>query len=411
MLSDHVRTPDGRPYDPLDAKGILVFVLLGVAAAWDAATGVDRPAWLAWLGLAGVAALYAAAVLLAFRRVPALATAALIALAAVVTALAAHFGGGWLYLFPLVGIACGVVLYGRRVRIALLALTGVTALVVWRGGGQLESIMTFSWGTFSAGIVVAFILHLHALIAELHDTRQQLAEAAVTRERLRFARDLHDLLGHTLSVIVVKAEAVRRLALRDPEQARRQAGDIETVGRQALTEVREAVTGYREASLTGELDRAVDALRAAGVEPVVRRTGPEPDGRAQTLLGWVVREGVTNIIRHSGATRAEIELTGTSLTIRDNGPTPPPTGTASKPTAAVTPAGTTTTTSTTTSTTTTSDTAEDAAAAEVAFGGASGGGGSGLRGLAERLAQAGGQVEAGPLPEGGWQLRVFLPQD
>ncbi|MGN9786110.1 histidine kinase [Nonomuraea sp. ZG12] len=404
MLSDHVRPPDGRPYDPLDAKGILVFVLLGVAAAWDAATGVDRPAWLAWLGLAGVAALYAAAVLLAFRRVPALATAALIALAAVVTALAAHFGGGWLYLFPLVGIACGVVLYGRRVRIALLALTGVTALVVWRGGGQLESIMTFSWGTFSAGIVVAFILHLHALIAELHDTRQQLAEAAVTRERLRFARDLHDLLGHTLSVIVVKAEAVRRLALRDPEQARRQAGDIETVGRQALAEVREAVTGYREASLTGELGRAVDALRAAGVEPVVRRTGPEPDGRAQTLLGWVVREGVTNIIRHSGATRAEIELTGTSLTIRDNGPTsppaPPPADTASGTTTAVTPADTTT-----------SDTAEDAAAAEGAAGGASGGGGSGLRGLAERLAQAGGQVEAGPLPEGGWQLRAFLPQD
>lgn len=388
-----MRTDPVRPYGAPDAKAILVFVLLGVAAAWDVAAGLSRPAWLAWPGLAAAVALYAAAVLLAFRRGPAPAPAALAvlgALAAVVTASAAHFGGGWLYLFPMTGIACGAVLYGRRVRIALLALTGVTALVVGRSGGGLESIMAFSWGTFSAGIVVAFLRHQHTLITELRDTRQRLAETAVTRERLRFARDLHDLLGHTLSVIVVKAEAVRRLAPRDPEQARRQAGDIETIGRQALAEVREAVTGYREAGLSGELERAVDALRAAGVEPVVRRNGPEPGGQAQSLLGWVVREGVTNVIRHSGATRAEIELAGTSLIIRDNGPAsgPPPLASAIDP--AVEPAS---------------------GAAEGASIGAFDGGGSGLRGLAERLAQAGGQVEAGPLPQGGWQLTACLPPD
>ncbi len=390
MRTDHVHPPQGRPYGAPDAQGILVFVLLGVAAAWDTAAGLSRPAWLAWPALAAATALYAAAVLPALRRGPAptpAGLAALTALTAVVTAAAAHFGGGWLYLFPMAGIACGAVLYGRRVRIALLALTGVTALVVWRGGGGLESIMAFSWGTFSAGIVVAFLRHQHTLITELHDTRQQLAEAAVTRERLRFARDLHDLLGHTLSVIVVKAEAARRLALRDPEQARRQAGDIEKVGRQALAEIREAVTGYRETGLSAELERAADALRAAGVEPVVRRTGPEPDGRAQTLLGWVVREGVTNIIRHSGATRAEIHLAGTSLTIRNNDPTPAP-----PPATTIGPAP---------------DTADDAVTAS----GASDGGGSGLRGLAERLVQAGGRVEAGPLPQGGWQLTATLPPD
>ncbi len=396
MLTDPL--PDGRPYSPPDAKAILVFVLLGVAATGDTAAGLSRPAWLAWPALAAGIALYAAAVLLAFRRGPApspAALAALGALAAVVTASAAHFGGGWLYLFPMAGIACGAVLYGRRVRIALLALTGMTALVVWRSGGPLESIMAFSWGTFSAGIVVAFLRHQHTLITELRDTRQRLAEAAVTRERLRFARDLHDLLGHTLSVIVVKAEAARRLALRDPEQARRQAGDIETVGRQALAEIREAVTGYREAGLSGELDRAVDTLRAAGVEPVVRRTGPEPDARAQTLLGWVVREGVTNIIRHSGATRAEIDLAGTRLTISDNGPTPPPTGTTG-PTGATGATGDR------------GDSGERAEGASVATFPS---GGSGLRGLAERLAQAGGQVEAGPLPQGGWRLRASRPPE
>ncbi|WP_336206963.1 sensor histidine kinase [Nonomuraea sp. LPB2021202275-12-8] len=363
MLADHLRPPDGKPYGPPDAKGLLAFVLLGVAAVWDTAIGASRPAWLAWSGLAAAAALYMAAVLLAFRGRTAPATASLAALAAVVTVMAARFGEGWLYLFPMVGIACGTVLYGRRVQITLLALTAVTALVVWDGGGNVETIMAFAWGTFSAGIVAAFILHLHALIGELRDTRQRLAEAAVAEERLRFARDLHDLLGHTLSVIVVKAEAVRRLAPSDPGQVQRQAADIETVGRQALAEVREAVTGYRTSSLDGELNRAADTLRTAGVEPVVSRTGAAPGGQAQTLLGWVVREGVTNVIRHSGATRAEITLAGQSVTITDNGPAT-----------------------------------------------SAGEGGSGLRGLAERLSQAGGTVEAGPLPQGGWRLAASIPE-
>jgi len=338
--------------------------MLGVSVVWDAATGVHRPAWLSWLGLAVAAALYVATVLLAFRRRTVPAAAALVVLAVVVTALAARFGTGWLYLFPMVGIACGVVLRARQLRNALLVLTAVTALVVWDRGGSFESIMAFSWGTFSAGVVVSFILSLHELIGELRDTRRRLAEAAVVAERSRFARDLHDLLGHTLSVIVVKAEAVRRLARRDPAQAERQAGDIETVGRQALAEVREAVTGYREADLAGELDRAADALRAAGVEAVVRTTGPPPADVTRALLGWVVREGVTNIIRHSGATRAEIHLEDDAVTVTDDG------AAASRPPAT----------------------------------------GSGLRGLAERLGQAGGTVEAGPLPEGGWRLAARLPR-
>ena len=123
MRTDHVHPPQGRPYGAPDAQGILVFVLLGVAAAWDTAAGLSRPAWLAWPALAAATALYAAAVLPALRRGPAptpAGLAALTALTAVVTAAAAHFGGGWLYLFPMAGIACGAVLYGRRVRIALL---------------------------------------------------------------------------------------------------------------------------------------------------------------------------------------------------------------------------------------------------------------------------------------------------
>ena len=146
---------------------------------------------------------------------------------------------------------------------------------------------------------------------------------AVEQERLRFSRDLHDLLGHTLSVIVVKSEAARRLAPRDLDAALAQVTDIESVGRQALTEIREAVTGYREGSLATELDRARSALSAAGIEPVVRRSGPPLAPQTEALLGWVVREAVTNVVRHSGATRCEITVDGTPdrvrLTVADNG--------------------------------------------------------------------------------------------
>jgi len=372
MLRSQPPDPAGTPYDAPDVKAFLPFVLLAAGAIWETVDGSLRPAWLSWAGLAVMSVLYVLTVIMAFRRRDRPARIALAALAVVVFALAIVLGGGWYYLFPLLGIACGLTLYGKAARIATAAVPLGAALVVWAGGGTLESILGFSWGTFSAGLVVSVILHLHAIIGELNETRQRLAEAAVAQERLRFSRDLHDLLGHTLSVIVVKAEAVRRLTRRDPGQAERQAADIEAVGRQALSEVRQAVTGYRAGGLADELARARDTLAAAGVRVRVRRTGPPPAAQAEALLGWVVREGVTNIIRHSGATEAEIDLTGLTLTIRDNGSASPP---------------------------------------AAGSGGGGTGTGSGLRGLAERLAQAGGGIEAGLRRQGGFQLTATLPSD
>ncbi|MEV1246208.1 sensor histidine kinase [Nonomuraea sp. NPDC050022] len=386
--------PDGTPDEAPDAPGIgafLPFVLLAAGAIWETVDGSLRPGWLSWAGLAAMSALYALTVIMAFRRRTVPARLALAGLSAVVFGLSIVLGGGWYYLFPLLGVACGITLRGRAVRLATAALPFGTALVVGAGGGSLESILAFSWGTFSAGLVVAVILHLHTVIGELNQTRRRLAEAAVAEERLRFSRDLHDLLGHTLSVIVVKAEAVRRLARRDPGQAERQAADIEAVGRQALTEVREAVTGYRAGSLADELARARDALAAAGVRARVRRTGPPPAAQAEALLGWVVREGVTNIIRHSGATEAEIDLTGLTLTIRDNGPDRPrPTKSGSSPDGP-TESGT------------------DGPRPTESPGPQPAESGSGLRGLVERLSQAGGSVEAGPHPGGGFELTATLP--
>ena len=172
-------------------------------------------------------------------------------------------------------------------------------------------------------MVTAAILSLSEAVRELRAARQELARRAVEEERLRFSRDLHDLLGHTLSVIVVKSEAARRLAPRDLDAALAQVTDIEAVGRQALTEIREAVTGYREGSLATELDRARSALTAAGIEPRCDRSGPPLAPQTEALLGWVVREAVTNVVRHSGATRCEITVSRrpdrVRLTVTDDG--------------------------------------------------------------------------------------------
>lgn len=163
------------------------------------------------------------------------------------------------------------------------------------------------------------------------------------------------------------------------DAALEQVTDIESVGRQALREIREAVTGYRDSSLSTELDRARSALTAAGIEPVVRQSGPPLGPRTEALLGWVVREAVTNAVRHSGAARCEITVHGAPeqvrLVITDDGR-----GVRSAPAGGTGGEGT-------------------------------GGRGTGLRGLTERLAAAGGSLEAGPAPRGGFRVTAVLPVD
>jgi energy-coupling factor transporter ATP-binding protein EcfA2 len=162
----------------------------------------------------------------------------------------------------------------------------------------------------------------------------------------------------------------RPLPVRDLDGALAQITDIEAVGRQALTEIREAVTGYREGTLATELDRARSALTAAGIEPVVRQSGPPPEPETAALLGWVVREAVTNAVRHSGASHCEITVTGTPdrarATITDDDPGTPA---------------------------------------------ASTGSGTGLKGLTERLTAAGGYLEAGRSARGGFRVSAELPVD
>ncbi|MEU1674791.1 sensor histidine kinase [Streptomyces roseifaciens] len=336
---------------------------------------------LPWLGGAGVlafAGLYTLAVFTGLdkrQRTTRVPNVALAGLAAVTYALTLGYGGDWLLCFPLLSLAAGVVLRrgptesGRRLAVVVVSLSGSAGWIAGIRGGPSET-LTVAYGTLLSGFVVAAILGLFEAVTQLRATREELARSAVERERLRFSRDLHDLLGHTMSVIVVKAEAVRRLAPRDLDAAVGQAADIEAVGRQALTEIREAVTGYREGSLTTELDRARSLLEASGITADLRQSGPPLPPQTAALLGWVVREGVTNVVRHSGAGRCTVEVRGETdqvrLEITDNGR---------------------------------------------GVGSGQGAPGTGLKGLTERMAAAGGHLTAGPDGRKGFRLVAELPVD
>jgi len=381
--------------------GLLPWLLLGMGAFSNLfRAGTQQPV-LGGIGLFVFNSLYIYVVFRAFVKETRQARStrvALLLMGAVTCALALGYGGSWLYFFPLLGLATGAVVRGPWLGRTGLALTALAAAVSsYREGWDAVNI---AYATFLSTMVTAAILSLSEAVRELRAAREELARRAVEEERLRFSRDLHDLLGHTMSVIVVKSEAARRLAPRDLDAAVAQITDIESVGRQALTEIREAVTGYREGSLSTDLDRAASALRAAGIEPTVHLSGPPLAAQTEALLGWVVREAVTNTVRHSGATRCEISVDGSAERVRlrvwDDG--------RGELAGARDSAG--------------SDLPELPELPEllthpradvVAGAQTSGIGGTGLKGLAERLAAAGGRLEAGAGPRGGFVVRAELP--
>ncbi|AZM64796.1 MULTISPECIES: sensor histidine kinase [unclassified Streptomyces] len=365
-----------------DVVRLLPWLLLGMGAFSNLFQGTTPNPWIGAAGLLAFNSLYIFVACGAHpcgRYETRSRQVALGLLAAVTCALAIGYGGGWLLFFPLLGLATGVVLRGRRLAVAAAAVTVVAGAVSFAHDGWGG--LTILYVTAISTMVTATLLRLAETVRELRAAREELARRAVEKERLRFSRDLHDLLGHTMSLIVVKSEAARRLAPRDLDAALAQVTDIESVGRQALTEIREAVTGYREGGLDTELDRARSALTAAGVTAVVRRSGPPLGPRTEVLLGWVVREAVTNVIRHSAARHCEITVAAAPervvLTIADDGEGTPGTDT----------------------------------------------GGTGLHGLTERLAAAGGSLRTGA-DGGAWgrgddaggarrgfTLRAELPTD
>jgi two-component system sensor histidine kinase DesK len=158
--------------------------------------------------------------------------------------------------------------------------------------------------------------------AALFAAQEEVARLAKVAERERIARDLHDLLGHTLSVIVLKSELAAKLAARDTEAATREIRDVERISRQALHEVRAAVTGYR-ASLADELAQAGQALAAAGIAFDRDVQALPLSGAQEGVLALAVREAVTNVVRHSRARRCRVRLHGQEgralLLVEDDG--------------------------------------------------------------------------------------------
>ncbi|MET7472752.1 sensor histidine kinase [Streptomyces sp. NPDC005648] len=391
------KVPDSMGPPPT-GFALLPWLLMGMGSFSNLLQGKTPSPWIGGIGLLAFNSLYIYVTFRSFvkeKREERSTRVALLLMALLTTGLAIGYGGNWLMFFPLLGLATGAVLRGPWLGRTGLALAAFAAgVAVLRDGADA---VTIGYGTFLSTMVTAAILSLSEAVRELQAAREKLALQAVEKERLRFSRDLHDLLGHTMSVIVVKSEAARRLATRDLDAALAQITDIESVGRQALTEIREAVTGYREGSLGTELDRARSALDAAGVEPTVRRSGAPLAPQTEALLAWVVREAVTNVVRHADATRCEITVTSAHervrLTITDNGPAGGDLGGGGIGTANPPDGGP----------------ANGHGEGESSSPSLPGIGGTGLKGLTERLAAAGGSLRAGPSPRGGFAVTAELP--
>jgi two-component system, NarL family, sensor histidine kinase DesK len=235
---------------------------------------------------------------------------------------------------------------------------GPSLVPAWHLGVQTIWLVTIPlvalamWGFF--GVIRSNI----ALAA----ARAEVARLAAENERTRIARDMHDLLGHSLTAITVKAGLARRLAeVGESDRAAAEIVEVERLSRRALADVRAAVAGHRDITLTGELATAREVLRAAGILAELPGSVDVVDPALSELFGWVVREGITNVVRHSRATHCTVALGPGWVEIVDDG-----------------------------------------------RGGFESGGGTGLVGLRERVSAAGGTVDAGARTP-GWRLRVEVP--
>jgi two-component system sensor histidine kinase DesK len=210
--------------------------------------------------------------------------------------------------------------FERTVGVALVVAIAVVAEVSSRlvAGWQSQQ-WSASLSILFAGAAVYATRLASRRNLDLIAAREEMAEMAVEEERSRMTRDLHDILGHSLTVITVKAQLASRLVGHDEARATAEIADIERLAREALTDVRATIAGRREVSLAPELVNARGALASANIEAEVPGALDDVPADNRELFGWTVREGVTNVLRHSKATRCEIRLSATSVEIHDDG--------------------------------------------------------------------------------------------
>jgi two-component system, NarL family, sensor histidine kinase DesK len=368
---------DGGPPSPGRYAAGLVWIGFILAPIVDAVgRGGQRPLqhWLVITGAVAFSFVYIAMVLNWIDEDRPLRSYSLAALQlALAVALTIGDQVAWGYLFCYCAACAAMVVPQSIGFVAVLACAGIQIAATELGGAGVGTSLGFAASVVGVGLLLTLMRDLRVRNRELADARAELAHAAVAAERERFARDLHDLLGHSLSVIAIKAELAGRLLPGSPERAAVEVGEVEGVARQALSEVRQAVSGYRQPTLAGELEGARVALSAAGIDASIDREPVALDPEVEAVLAWTVREGATNVIRHSGASHC-------SVTVR----------------AAAGDAGV--------------EVLDDGVGNGRAPGrGDSDVGGNGLTGLRERAASLRGRIEAGTAPGGGYRLAVSVP--
>jgi two-component system, NarL family, sensor histidine kinase DesK len=320
---------------------------------------------------------------------PRLARAGLVTIALLAFVACVVYGKAWTPLWIYVSAAVGMVLAaepnGRELALrGVLATTAGYVLSCWISHDDTEDLLIVLLPVLLIGIaMIGFRMQIQ-LTRELAQARETVAKLAANEERVRLARDMHDLTGQSLSTITLKSELAAKRMSRLPASAEREAvlgdlGDIGRVSRQTLHDIREAVSGYRRPTLAIEVITARNALDAAGIrldddaELTLRSGTFDPD--AEAVLAWCLREAVTNVIRHSGARSCRIRLTERagelSLEVADDGQ-----GSAG----------------------------QDPEAPK----------GAGLRGMSERLSAVGGRLSLGPADPGrghGFRLVATVPVD
>jgi two-component system sensor histidine kinase DesK len=218
------------------------------------------------------------------------------------------FGQAWL---GMPGFLAGSMLLVLRPAAAWTAFCAVVASVgalQWSFTALPVDVLYAAVPTATTGLVVYGLSRLATLVVEVRSSRAEIARMAVLRERLRFARDLHDLLGYSLSVITLKIELTHRLLEKAPKEAGDQLLEILEISRLALSDARTVASGYRELSLEEECRSAVSVLAAADIAVRLDSDHTDLPVQASTVLATVLREGITNLLRHSKAKHCEITI-------------------------------------------------------------------------------------------------------
>ena len=260
--------------------------------------------------------------------------------------------------------------------LAIAAMAGTLTALSGAVTGIAPAVVSSLCLALALGVTMRISMWTVMVVWDLDRSRQVAARLAVAEERLRFSRDLHDVFGRTLSTVAVKSELAAALAERDDPRGVQEMLAVRELAEDGLKEVRAVVQGYRAADLPTELLGARSLLSASGIEARVAGEDLQLPSGAQHALAWVVREGVTNVVRHSRATECTIELRaregGYHVRIENDG------------------------------------VADSGGSARLPAGPA---GGSGLRGLAERLAAVGGTVHTPPAEPGWFVLSAWVPAD